>query len=210
MTIEIKDKGIIEADDSISLDLRCFRNEEISEILFAYEVAKRAHEWEVRKTTWDAYITHPVAVANILLHQLWPELWVTIAKEEVITALLHDVPENSTFDISSIRLLFWNIVWNLVNLMTKKNLILFLDQEQRGIYDNLNEIEQSDYILSIKPQLKPLQLSDYYGWIATDQRAIRIKWADKRHNHSTLHLMGEGKMQEEIEETRVYFEGLMT
>jgi len=52
----------------------------------AFVVAEKAHTGQLRKSG-DAYITHPVAVANILA-----ELGLT--SEAIIAALLHDTVED--------------------------------------------------------------------------------------------------------------------
>ncbi len=191
-----------------SLDLHQFTSSEREEILFAFCFAQRVHNGQYRKTG-EPFITHPVEVANILLNELWPQLGISITKEEVITALIHDSIEDSDLDITAIKILFGETVAHLINLLTKKWLYLYFDQLTREVYDQLDLSEQKRYLQVLKPQLKPLQLLDYYQWISTDPRAVRIKRADKRHNHSTLHIMGEEKMKEELNETKVYFNKLI-
>ena len=60
---------------------------------FAYEYAKEAHGTQVRKYTGEPYITHPVAVANLVASR-------TIDCEMICAALLHDVIEDTdvTYD----------------------------------------------------------------------------------------------------------------
>lgn len=191
-----------------TLNLHQFNEVEKEEILFAFQFAQRVHEGQYRKTG-EPFITHPVEVANILLNELWPELGTPVTKDEVIAALLHDTVEDSEVNVWTIKVIFGDTVSMLINLLTKRWLSIYLDQRSREIYDQMELREQKAYLQQLKPQLKPLQLSDYYTWISNDPRAIRIKLADKRHNHSTLHIMGEEKMKEEIEETRIYFEKLI-
>ena len=58
-----------------------------AEIRRAYEIAGRAHEGQLRKSG-EKYITHPVAVAEILAE-------IGLDKATIIAALLHDTVEDT-------------------------------------------------------------------------------------------------------------------
>lgn len=58
-------------------------------ILKAYNLAKRAHEWQFR-LSWEPYVTHPLK-ATLILMDLKPDL------ESIQTCILHDVIEDTTF-----------------------------------------------------------------------------------------------------------------
>ncbi len=68
---------------------RHFSVPEMSHILSAYEFAKKKHEKTKPRKNGRPYITHPVAVANILLS------WKIFDVEIILIALLHDTIEES-------------------------------------------------------------------------------------------------------------------
>jgi len=63
---------------------------------FALEVAAKAHQGQLRKGTDIPYITHPVAVAMILLRTGCPD-------EMVVAGLLHDTTEDAHISLDYIR-----------------------------------------------------------------------------------------------------------
>jgi hypothetical protein len=68
------------------------------EVSRAYQVARDAHEGQLRKSG-EAYITHPVAVAEILAH-------LGLNPATVIAALLHDTVEDTQYSLSQLRIDF--------------------------------------------------------------------------------------------------------
>ena len=64
-------------------------NESLDLIDRAYEVAKKAHEGQLRKSG-DPYITHPVAVAEILAD-------IGLDSSAISAALLHDTVEDTGY-----------------------------------------------------------------------------------------------------------------
>ena len=77
----------------------------------AFEVAKKAHEGQMRKSG-EPFVIHPIKVAIILseLH---------LDKESLIAALLHDVVEDTALTKEDIRDLFGEEVMFLVDGVTK-------------------------------------------------------------------------------------------
>ena len=61
----------------------------------AYELADKAHEGQMR-TSGDKYITHPLAVASILLDYC-------MDTDTVCAALLHDVVEDTAVTLEELR-----------------------------------------------------------------------------------------------------------
>ena len=84
---------------------------EIALLERAYETAERAHEGQQRKSG-DPYITHPVAVAEILA-----ELGLDVPT--LIAALLHDTVEDTPYSLAEARKDFGDEVANLVDGVTK-------------------------------------------------------------------------------------------
>ncbi|MFM7355744.1 MAG: RelA/SpoT family protein [Actinomycetota bacterium] len=77
----------------------------------AFEVAERAHKGQLRKSG-DPYITHPVAVAEILLD-------FGLDVNSIAAALLHDTVEDTSYSQESLRKDFGPEVASLVDGVTK-------------------------------------------------------------------------------------------
>lgn len=77
----------------------------------AFEVAERAHKGQLRKSG-DPYITHPVAVAEILLD-------FGLDANSIAAALLHDTVEDTSYSQESLRKDFGSEVASLVDGVTK-------------------------------------------------------------------------------------------
>ena len=84
---------------------------EIALLEKAFETADKAHHGQLRKSG-DPYITHPVAVAEILA-DLGLDVPTTIA------ALLHDTIEDTPYSLEEARKDFGDEVANLVDGVTK-------------------------------------------------------------------------------------------
>ena len=82
----------------------------------ALVIAAAAHEGQVRKYTGEAYITHPMAVAETLLEYGIED------PEMHAAALLHDVVEDTEMTIEYVRAEFGVRVSILVNGLTKLEL----------------------------------------------------------------------------------------
>jgi guanosine-3',5'-bis(diphosphate) 3'-pyrophosphohydrolase len=81
------------------------------EVSRAFDVARDAHEGQLRKSG-EAYITHPVAVAEILAN-------LGLNQPTVIAALLHDTVEDTQYSLTQLRIDFGDEVANLVDGVTK-------------------------------------------------------------------------------------------
>ena len=77
----------------------------------AFLIAEKAHEGQFRKSG-ERYITHPVAVAQILAE-------LGLNTETVIAALLHDTVEDTHYSLKELRNDFGDEVANLVDGVTK-------------------------------------------------------------------------------------------
>ena len=82
-----------------------------TELQRAFEIAERAHLGQTRKSG-EPYITHPVAVAEILAH-------LGLNSATIIAALLHDTVEDTYFSLDSVKKEFGNEVAALVDGVTK-------------------------------------------------------------------------------------------
>lgn len=126
--------------------------------LEAFEFAETAHHGQMRKDNKTPYISHPVETVEILttLHA---------DEDTLITALLHDVPEDTSHDIHEIREKFGETVGFLVDGTTKLSKVHYKQ--------NMPERQVES--------LKKLLLHS-----AEDLRVIFIKLADRLHNMRTL------------------------
>ena len=84
---------------------------DVAKVEKAYEVAKSAHLGQLRKSG-DEYITHPVAVAQIL-----SELGLNDAT--IIAALLHDTVEDTPYSLTQLKSDFGDEISSLVDGVTK-------------------------------------------------------------------------------------------
>ena len=83
----------------------------IDEVDRAFAVAKAAHEGQLRKSG-EEYITHPVAVAEILAN-------LGLNPATIIAALLHDTVEDTKYSLDQMRSEFGEEIANLVDGVTK-------------------------------------------------------------------------------------------
>ncbi|MBI2634573.1 bifunctional (p)ppGpp synthetase/guanosine-3',5'-bis(diphosphate) 3'-pyrophosphohydrolase [Candidatus Peregrinibacteria bacterium] len=136
----------------------------------AFDFAEMAHNGQMRKDGKTPYITHPVEVVKILI---------TLHADEdtLISALLHDVPEDTPHDIREIKGQFGETVAFLVDGITKLSKVYYKN--------NMPELQVES--------LKKLLLHS-----AEDLRVIFIKLADRLHNMKTLQNIDKPEKRERI------------
>lgn len=122
----------------------------------AYELAKKAHEGQVR-SSGDSYISHPIAVAVILVG-------LGMDSDTIIGALLHDVVEDTSVTLEDIEKQFGADVAELVDGVTK-----------------LANIPYSSRAEQQAENVRKMLLA-----MAKDVRVVIIKLADRLHNMRTL------------------------
>lgn len=88
----------------------------------AYAVANVAHEGQLRKSG-EAYITHPIAVAQIIADLGLPE-------SVIAAALLHDVVEDTEYPLERIQAEFGDEVAMIVDGVTKLDKVKYGDAAQ--------------------------------------------------------------------------------
>src|ERR1700694_4173778 len=77
----------------------------------AYDLAKLAHQGVLRRSG-EAYIQHPLEVALLLADM-------RIDADGIVSALLHDVVEDTSYSLEDLRSQFGNAVTNIVDGVTK-------------------------------------------------------------------------------------------
>lgn len=137
----------------------------------AYNLAREAHKDQKRRSG-EPYIMHPVAVAEILFK-------FGMDNECIISALLHDVVEDTEYTLDYIREQFGPDVELLVDGVTK-----------------LGKIS-----LSTREEVQAENIRKMFIAMNKDVRVIIIKLADRLHNMRTLQHMPEYKQREKSLET---------
>lgn len=137
----------------------------------AYSLARDAHRNQ-RRRSGEPYIMHPVAVAKILFK-------LGMDNECIVGALLHDVVEDTDYDIDYIKKEFGDVVALLVDGVTK-----------------LGQIP-----LSTREEVQAENIRKMFIAMNEDIRVIIIKLCDRLHNMRTLEHMPEYKQREKSLET---------
>ena len=154
-------------------------SDDISLIEKAYEVARSAHEGQLRKSG-EPYIIHPLNVAIILAD-------LEMDKETITAGILHDVVEDTVMSLEEIRDMFGSDVELLVDGVTKlKKLRL------SGDYGDKTQVQQ---------EMQARNLRKMFLAMAKDIRVILIKLADRLHNMRTLGFMPPEKQIRIAQET---------
>ncbi|HME25918.1 MAG TPA: bifunctional (p)ppGpp synthetase/guanosine-3',5'-bis(diphosphate) 3'-pyrophosphohydrolase [Acetobacteraceae bacterium] len=134
----------------------------------AYTLAERAHGTQ-RRDNGDPYITHPVAVADILAGY-------RLDTASIATGLLHDVIEDTPVKLPEIQTRFGGEIAGLVDGVTK-----------------LTRLElQSDRTKQAE-NFRKLVLA-----ISRDIRVLLVKLADRLHNMRTLHFVQDPERRQRI------------
>ena len=152
-----------------------FSKKELDLLQTAYNVAFEAHKDQFRKEG-SAYITHPVAVASILI-----ELNLDI--ETVCAGLMHDVLEDSFIKKSYLEKLFGKDVVAIVDGVSNLNKLDFDSIEDR----NANNLQKMALAMS------------------KDIRVIIVKLCDRLHNMRTIEFLPrEKQIRKSIETIDLY------
>ncbi len=142
-----------------------------AEVFKAYKYAQKAHKGQ-KRLSGEPYITHPLSVADILLD-------LGMDQESLITALLHDVVEDTSTSLQDIEKEFGPTIAFLLDGVTKISRIKF-----RNIYHKQSE--------NIRKMIVAM---------GKDVRVILIKLADRLHNLRTLQYMPKARQRAIANET---------
>ena len=152
-----------------------FPKKDLDLLQTAYNVAFEAHKDQFRKEG-SAYITHPVAVASILI-----ELNLDI--ETVCAGLMHDVLEDSFIKKSYLEKLFGKDIVAIVDGVSNLNKLDFNSIEER----NANNLQKMALAMS------------------KDIRVIIVKLCDRLHNMRTIEFLPrEKQIRKSIETLELY------
>ena len=137
----------------------------------AFNTSLEAHK-EMRRKSGEPYIMHPLAVAQIAVEEIG------LGTTSIVAALLHDVVEDTAWEISDVEREFGPKVARIIDGLTKIS----------GVFD-YGTSEQAE---NFRKML--LTLSE-------DVRVILIKLADRLHNMRTLDSMPRHKQLKIASET---------
>ena len=146
-------------------------SEQIEQVVKAYEVGAKAHDGQTR-LSGEPYISHPVAVAQILADM-------RMDGQTIAAAILHDVVEDTDTDLEDLESLFGSEVASLVDGVSK------LDQIQ---FNSRAEAQAESF--------RKMMLA-----MIEDIRVIMVKLADRLHNMKTLDAMPRAKQARIATET---------
>lgn len=158
-------------EDLIKIIEKYMSKDEVAFVMKAYEYAKLVHKDQKRKSG-EPYIIHPVNVAIILAD-------LDMDVETIVSALLHDVVEDTTATYDDIKEMFSEDVAKIVDGVTKLNKLNYKSSEAFQA-ENLRKM-----ILAMN----------------NDIRVIIVKLADRLHNLRTLEYMNEEKRKQKAQET---------
>lgn len=138
----------------------------------AFKFAKDAHSG-IRRRSGEPYIMHPIAVATIVSQE------VGLGSTSICAALLHDVVEDTDYNIEDIEAQFGSKIAQIVEGLTKISGGIFGDQASAQA-ENFRKL-----LLTM----------------SSDIRVILIKMADRLHNMRTLQSMPAAKQYKIAGET---------
>lgn len=157
-----------------------YRSDDYLLLVRAYMLASHAHRDQTRESG-EPYILHPIAVAQILVE-------LGMDPECVAAGLLHDVAEDSEYNIEYISEHFGAEIASLVDGVTKLKRINEMGSARAGIADHKAESLRKMFIAMVD-----------------DVRVVLIKLADRLHNMRTLGSQKEHKRRRIARETLEIF-----
>ncbi|HEV3474940.1 MAG TPA: bifunctional (p)ppGpp synthetase/guanosine-3',5'-bis(diphosphate) 3'-pyrophosphohydrolase, partial [Actinomycetota bacterium] len=137
----------------------------------AFDFAEESHR-EQRRASGEPFIAHPLGVAHILAD-------LGMDTTTLVSALLHDVVEDTDLSVEDIKNTFGDEVAAIVDGLTKLDRITYRSREQ----------EQAENVRKMIVAM------------ARDIRVLIIKLADRLHNMRTLDSLSRVKQEEKATET---------
>ncbi len=128
-------------------------------VLDAYHISSQSHSSQVR-SSGEPYFSHPLAVAEILIDY-------RLDATSIITALLHDVVEDTNINLEFIEQKFGEEIANLVDGVTKLSKIESLSSSRKAA-ENFRKLLMA---------------------MSQDIRVLLVKLADRLHNMQTIHFI---------------------
>ena len=164
----------------------------------AYQVAKTAHEGQIRKSG-EPYITHPLAVAEILVE-------LGIGAKTIAAALLHDTVEDTAYTLEAVTRDFGAEIGLLVDGVTKldrlklgedaqaetvRKMVVAMSKDIRVILiklaDRLHNARTWGFVESESAERKARETLEIYAPLAHRLGIQTIKWELEDLSFAVLH-----------------------
>ena len=192
--------------DQLIKTLKKYHSKDNFDLVYkAYEVSKRQHEGQKRRSG-EEYITHPIAVAQILAD-------LGLSSETLAAALLHDTVEDTGYSIEKLEEDFGAEVARLVDGVTKldkvkygessaaetvRKMVVAMAKDIRVLLvklaDRLHNMRTLKYLPSQKQEQKAKETIEIFAPLAHRLGMNAIKWELEDLSFATLY----PKMYEEI------------
>ena len=171
-SINFSEKSLLKLPSSLYKDCKKYLStEDIKKIQKAYSFAFYAHSGQKRQDGSD-YITHPVAVTEILVG-------LKMDTDSICAALMHDVLEDCNVQKNNLAKMFGNDVAHIVDGVSKLGKI-----DIKNVADtNANNLQKMAMAM------------------ANDVRVILVKLCDRLHNMRTIEFVPRKKQIQKAKET---------
>ena len=156
----------------LRISYRSLTDEDKVMIRKAFETAVEAHK-DQRRKSGEAYIFHPIAVAKIVASEIG------LDATSITAALLHDVVEDTHYNLADIEQMFGETVARIVDGLTK-----------------ISSLKKDGNISMQAENFRKMLLT-----LNDDVRVIIIKIADRLHNMQTMDAMRADKQVKIASET---------
>lgn len=158
--LEQEKKGIIRQYSKLLRHAKPFLKDDDAKVIKrAFNMSQEAHK-NMRRRSGEPYVSHPLAVAQICVEEIG------LGTTSIISALLHDVVEDTEMEIEDMERHFGKKIARIVDGLTKIS----------GVFDYGTSQQAENFRKML------LTLSD-------DVRVILVKLADRLHNMRTLDSM---------------------
>lgn len=196
---------------------------DFTRIRASYEFA-RAHHGEQRRKSGEPYITHPLAVAQIVAEEL------RLDSESIEAALLHDVIEDTDATYEDVAKLTSPTVADLVEGVSKLTRIQYATKEDEQmenlrkmliamskdirvilikISDRLHNMRTMEYQSPTKQKQKSLETMEIYAPIAHRLGMQRMKWELEDLSLKYLDPIGYDEIVSKLDAKRPEYEDFM-
>ena len=174
-------------DSVIAALLEQHPHSDVVRVRRAYDVAKEAHQGQLRKSG-EEYITHPVAVTQIIAE-------LGLNETTVVAALLHDTVEDTPYSLDQLRKDLGEEVANLVDGVTKldkltygptaeaetvRKMVIAMSRDIRVLViklaDRLHNARTWSFVASESASRKARETLDIYAPLAHRLGMNAIKW----------------------------------
>ena len=184
-------------DDLLAETRRYLTPQDMEKIQHAYDLAKHAHKGAVRRSG-EPYIQHPLEVALLLARM-------RIDADGIVSALLHDVVEDTEYSLEDLREQFGAAVANIVDGVTKFDVLAGQTPPRPADAQKGTELKSADALsppsLVDKRRARTETVRKMLLAMADDPRVVVLKLADRLHNMRTLSAMSPAQQQNTARET---------